>query len=623
MCGITVILSKTDENIIKSMLNSLSILQNRGYDSVGITYKDKEKEITNDIEKHQSCWNTFKCASTETSNSLSILREKIQTIESSIAIGHTRWATHGAKTDINSHPHTSMNNKITLVHNGIINNFKELKDLLLKDNWTFKSETDSEVIANLIEYYINENNSIERAIEIACNKLSGTWALAIVYSAHPMSVYITRHGSPLLLGYDNDTIICTSEQSGFANLIYNYIVLDNHDIISITKSGYKSTKNNIYTTKKITNTVQSVLPTNFKHWTIKEIYDQPNTIMSAINNGARILNNEIILGGLNDINKKSNMMNNIEHVVAIGCGTSYHACMMAKYYFTNFITVNAIDAAEFSERDIPNDGKTMVILCSQSGETRDLIKCIEVCKKYDCILVGVVNVVDSYIARSVDCGVYLNAGNEIAVASTKSFTSMLIVLSLIGLWFRKKYKNYKIIDKLRGLPHIVENLLYNDDFKRTINTTVQFIDTKNITSLFVLGKEKLFPIAREIALKIKEICYIHAEGYSSSALKHGPFALLDPKAITLLLIDKKNSEQLKSTFYEITARDTYCIIITDDNQLNLDEHLNSSIITIPYISYYSEIIFTIALQYFTYMLSILRKIDPDKPRNLAKVVTVE
>ena len=200
---------------------------------------------------------------------------------------------------------------------------------------------------------------------------------------------------------------------------------------------------------------------------------------------------------------------------------------------------------------------------------------------------------------------------------------MLIVLSLIGLWFRKKYKNYKIIDKLRGLPHIVENLLYNDDFKRTINTTVQFIDTKNITSLFVLGKEKLFPIAREIALKIKEICYIHAEGYSSSALKHGPFALLDPKAITLLLIDKKNSEQLKSTFYEITARDTYCIIITDDNQLNLDEHLNSSIITIPYISYYSEIIFTIALQYFTYMLSILRKIDPDKPRNLAKVVTVE
>ena len=623
MCGITVILSKTDENIIKSMLNSLSILQNRGYDSVGITYKDKEKEIANDIEKHISCWNTFKCASTETSNSLSILREKIQTIESSIAIGHTRWATHGAKTDINSHPHTSMNNKITLVHNGIINNFKELKDLLLKDNWTFKSDTDSEVIANLIEYYINENNSIERAIENTCNKLSGTWALAIVYSAQPASVYITRHGSPLLLGYDNDTIICTSEQSGFANLIYNYIVLDNHDIISITSSGYKSTKNNIYTTKKITNTVQSILPTNFAHWTIKEIYDQPNTIMAAINNGARILNNEIILGGLNDINKKSNMMNNIEHVVAIGCGTSYHACMMAKYYFTNFITVNAIDAAEFSERDMPKVGKIMVILCSQSGETRDLIKCIEVCKKYECILVGVVNVVDSYIARSVDCGVYLNAGNEIAVASTKSFTSMLIVLSLIGLWFRKKYKNYKIIDKLRGLPHIVENLLYNDDFKRTINTTVQFIDTKNITSLFVLGKEKLFPIAREIALKIKEICYIHAEGYSSSALKHGPFALLDPKAITLLLIDKKNSEQLKSTFYEITARDTYCIIITDDNQLNLDEHLNSSIITIPYISYYSEIIFTIALQYFTYMLSILRKIDPDKPRNLAKVVTVE
>lgn len=623
MCGITVILSKTDDNIIKDMLNSLSILQNRGYDSVGITYKDNEKEIANDIEKHLSYWNTFKCASTETSNSLNILREKIQNIESSIAIGHTRWATHGAKTDINSHPHTSMNNKITLVHNGIINNFKELKDFLLQNNWTFKSDTDSEVIANLIEYYINENNSIERAIENTCNKLSGTWALAIVYSAQPASVYITRHGSPLLLGYDNDTIICTSEQSGFANLIYNYIVLDNHDIISITRSGYKSIKNNIYTTKKITNTVQSVLPTNFKHWTIKEIYDQPNTIMAAINNGARILNNEIILGGLNDINKKSNMMNNIEHVISIGCGTSYHACMMAKYYFTNFITVNAVDAAEFSERDMPKVGKIMVILCSQSGETRDLIKCIEVCKKYDCILVGVVNVVDSYIARSVDCGVYLNAGNEIAVASTKSFTSMLIVLSLIGLWFRKKYKNYKIIDSLRGLPHIVENLLYNDDFKSTINTTVQFIDAKNINSLFILGKEKFFPIAREIALKIKEICYIHAEGYSSSALKHGPFALLDPKAITLLLIDKKNSEQLKSTFYEITARNTHCIIITDDNQLNLSEHFNSSIITIPYNSYYSEIIFTIALQYLTYMLSVLRKIDPDKPRNLAKVVTVE
>ena len=613
MCGITIFLSKNDKNIVKDIIKSLYQIQNRGYDSVGIGIRFEEP-----TKKHN--WNIYKYASLNC-DSLDKLSDVVNNMSSVMAIGHTRWATHGGKTDINSHPHTSMKNEIILVHNGIISNFQEIKTDLEREGYKFYSETDTEVIANLIEFYLlTSNASIIDAIELATRKMCGTWALGIIYTKMPDNIYITRHGSPLLLGYNDNTTICCSEVSGFIGQIYNYICLENNDIITINKSGY--TSNTTYVTKKINIQTEETSPSPFPHWTIKEINEQPKSIMAAINNGARILENNIVLGGLTsmiDIYHGSNL----EHLIVLGCGTSYHASMLAKYYFTDktraiFNTIQSFDASEFTKSDIPKTGKVLCIVCSQSGETRDLIKCIEICKDV-CILFGIINVVDSVIAQSVDCGVYMNAGREMAVPSTKSFTSTLIILSLIGMWFKEKHINIPVINCLRIVPHTIETLLQNNVFKEKCTAIADFINAEKIRSIFILGRAKMYPIAKEGALKIKEITYIHAEGYAAGSLKHGPFALLDNKTITFLLIDEKNREYLTSTYYEIMARETNCYIITDC-EIGID---TSRILRLPNLKHYQEIIFTVALQYLAYVLSISRGINPDKPRNLAKVVTVE
>lgn len=607
MCGITIFLSKSKKNIIDNTLQSLNQIQNRGYDSVGIAYQNNG-------------WQVYKNASTDNEDGFVKLSAQVKNMQSTMAIGHTRWATHGAKTDINSHPHMSMNRKIILVHNGIISNFQEIKTELETKGYTFYSETDTEVIANLLEFY-SLTNSTTDAIQLAEKKMCGTWALGIINTAELDNIYITRHGSPLLLGYNDDIIICSSEIAGFNGLIYNYISLDNNDIITINSGGYHSF--NTYVSKRIDLLVNDSTPAPFVHWTLKEITEQPKSILAALNNGARILNNDIILGGLTVLKNMSTIVE-IEHIVVIGCGTSYHASMFAKYYFNGdeFNTIQAFDAGEFTKSDIPNTGKVLCIMCSQSGETHDLIKCIDICRKESCILMGIINVVDSHIAQNVDCGIYMNAGREVAVPSTKSFTSTLIILSLIGMWFKEKHQNLSVIKSLRNLPNSIEKLLINQQFKDKCEQIADFIISQNIRSLFILGRGKMYPISKEGALKIKEITYLHAEGYSASSLKHGPFALLDNKAATLLLIDDKNRDSLTSTYYEIVARNSKCYIITDSDNLNLNLN-NGDFLWLPKLDHYQEIIFTIALQYLSYIISIKKNINPDKPRNLAKVVTVE
>ncbi len=608
MCGITIFLSKHVENIMPDIIKSLNQIQNRGYDSAGLAINNNNN------------WEIQKFASSDTSDGLSTLSQNTKDIISNISMGHTRWATHGAKSDINAHPHMSANGLVIIVHNGIITNYKDIKDRILQPNNIFcKSETDTEVIANLIEYYLMKDNLIKDAIKMATDQLQGTWALGIIHTVEYDKVYITRHGSPLLVGENDNTIIGCSETSGFVGLIHNYIIIENHDIITISKDGYISDK--IYKTRIVQNQGIDNSLEPFSHWTLKEIYEQPKTIMAAMNNGARILNNNIILGGLENL-KLIIKAQDINHIIVLGCGTSYNVSMFAKYYFekstTNISTVQAYDASEFSEVDIPSTGTTLCIVCSQSGETRDIISCIEICKRRNCILIGIVNVVDSMIAQSVDCGVYLNAGYERAVASTKSFTSSLIILSLIGMWFRIKHKNIPVINCLRGLPDKVEILLNDPLFKSSCDNLVNLINNKQINSLFILGRGKMFAIAREGALKIKELSYIHAEGYSSSSLKHGPFALLDNKTLSLLLIDENTVENLMITYHEICSRETNCYVLTD-SAIDITEN----VIKLPKNKYYQEILFAIALQYLSYQLSISKGINPDKPRNLAKVVTVE
>ena len=649
MCGITIFLSKNRKNIVKDIIKSLYQIQNRGYDSVGIgirlekptdsrlekpTDSRLEKPTDSRLEKPCDDWDIYKYASLDNIDSLDKLSGVVKEMSSTMAIGHTRWATHGGKTDINSHPHRSMNGAIILVHNGIISNFQDLKTFLegagegAGRGYRFYSETDTEVIANLIEYYLlkNADNTILDAIRLATDRMCGTWALGIVSTKTPDTIYVTRHGSPLLLGYNDNTIICCSEVSGFIGQIYNYICLENNDIVTINQDGY--TSNTSYVAKTVQSVTDALSPSPFPHWTIKEINDQPKSIMAAVNNGARILDNNIVLGGLTSMNTMldNTTVTRLEHLIVLGCGTSYHASMLAKYYFSEksretFNTIQSFDASEFTRSDIPRTGKVLCIVCSQSGETRDLIKCIEICKEARCILFGVVNVVDSVIAQSVDCGVYMNAGREMAVPSTKSFTSTLIILSLIGMWFKERHVNIPVINCLRILPTTIESLLQNEEFRETCRAIADFINRNKITSIFILGRAKMFPIAKEGALKIKEITYIHAEGYAAGSLKHGPFALLDDKTVTLLLIDEKNKEYLTSTYYEIMARETHCYIITDCDDLGLGP--GPTVLRLPKLKYYQEVLFTVALQYLSYILSVAREINPDKPRNLAKVVTVD
>ena len=607
MCGIIGILSKNNSSILDMLINSLSIIENRGYDSVGIYYIDISNNY-NTVKSLKDC-NDIK-SQVYTKNN-----------ESYIGIGHTRWATHGGISIENCHPHISMKGLITIVHNGIINNYNILKKDLLNNNYRFYSETDSEIIANYLEYLILiKKFSIEESISKLKNDLDGTWALLILYSQDKNTIYATRKGSPLLLSESDNYIMLSSETSGFLGMFNNYISLESNDILKINKNGFQTNYN--YKFNVLTNTNFSITSYPYEHWTLKEIYEQPNSILNAINNGGRIKNNKIKLGGLNNI---ENNIDNYNYLLVFGCGTSYHVAMMSRFYFeyNKFKTIQFFDASEFYENDLPSiNCKCIAIFCSQSGETYDIINCLDICKKRNYLTIGIINVVDSYIARSVDCGVYMNSGKEVAVASTKSFVNSLIILSMIGMWFSFDLNiNKKKIEILRILNNKVNYILNNDYISNKISELSNFIIKNNLNSLFLLGTKELFPISKEGALKIKEITYLHAEAYSALSLKHGPFSLLDTSNLTFLLIQNNESKRLMSTYNEIISRNTNCYIITDDKEIDIDNKDN--LICIENLDYYKEILFTVFFQKLAYKLAIDKNINPDKPKNLAKVVTVE
>jgi len=607
MCGIVGYLGNEEHKEYR--LSGLRLLQNRGYDSVGISC------ITNG-ELH-----TTKFASKTTCDALDQLEETVnrQNIKSNCAIGHTRWATHGGKTDINAHPHHDNKNKIALAHNGIIENFTELKSKLLEKGYQFKSQTDTEIIAVLIGYYMDMGEPIETAIQKTISELIGTWALVIIHVEYPNKIWITRNGSPLLLGMEEEFIMVASEQIAFGNYIKKYIVLDNHDLIEITKEERTITYNkNIqrYAIKDKAHQNIETKPANYKHWMLKEIMEQPECIIRAMNNYGRIENNvSVKLGGLDS--NKSRLLE-IHHLILLGCGTSFHAGLWSLDLFKTldiFETVVAYDGAEFHVKDIPKKGNSGIIFLSQSGETKDLHRCIQIAKDYDLISMGVVNVVDSMIARETNCGVYLNAGREVGVASTKSFTNQCVVLSMIAIWFSQNRgtcmeRRRQMINDLRNLPFHIENIFNN--IENLGNFTKSFI---NQTSCFILGKGKNEAIAKEGALKIKEIAYIHAEGFSSSSLKHGPFALIEENLpIIILDVDDENREKNKNAYQEILARNAFIMRISDTNEgeLKIDKNVT-----------FGGVIANIYIQLLSYTLSIQKGYNPDFPKNLAKVVTVE
>lgn len=609
MCGI--IASIGNDNSFFHCLCGLKQLQNRGYDSAGICSMIDNQFITT------------KYASTDKESALvKVEGEKEKHDSAYVSIGHTRWATHGAKTDTNSHPHISSDGLFSLVHNGIIENYIELKEMLIKNGFTFKSQTDTEVVVNLIAYFYNLHKNTVIAIQKTIEELEGTWGLAITCLNEPDKLYATRHGSPILVGHTNEMAIVTSEQSGFCNQVNNYFILQNMDICVIEK---KEDKVNVYTNElyqinKITKGEYVASPDPWPHWTIKEIHEQTESCLRAISLGGRLCsNNTVKLGGLE--NKKKELMS-IDHLILLGCGTSYHAGMFGVNYFKDlcdFHSVQIFDGAEFNEKDIPKQGKIALVLLSQSGETKDLHRCIQIGKENDLLLIGIVNVVDSLIAREVHCGCYLNAGREVAVASTKAYTSQIIILNMIAIWFAQEkglflYKRQQYIQDLHNL-HM--------DIKKTIEMCKTKIDDVvslfNYHSCFLLGKGNGESIAREGALKIKEISYIHAEGYSTSSLKHGPFALLT-KGFPVVLIAPDNEHYAKSenAYEEIKSRHATIVFITDKEGVEKE-----NTIMIKKNRSFQDFLSIIPLQILAYKLSLARDLNPDMPRNLAKVVTVE
>ena len=606
MCGI---IGGISPRVVDILLLGLKQLQNRGYDSAGIT------------SVSDNTFKTTKYASGEKSALEKLDKEKQQHINASIGIAHTRWATHGPKTDINSHPHLSQSGNFVLVHNGIIENYLELKKELEKNEIFCVSETDTEVIVNTIELnYLIEKN-VEKAIEKTLLQLEGTWGLVILSQYEPNVLYCTRKGSPLLVSVNKNIGLIASEQSAFCNKTNNYIALENHDIckLKLKKDKIVMITRNSYNKISVKNNCLELTPFPYDYWTEKEIHEQVDSSLRAISLGGRLLsNNKVKLGGLHE--QKEQLLQ-IENLILLGCGTSYFAGMCGKKYFKElckFNSIQVIDGAEFELNDIPKKGKSALILLSQSGETKDLYRCLEMCKDLDLITIGVVNVVDSLIAREVDCGCYLNAGREVGVASTKSFTSQVIILSMMAIWFAQGHdinlqKRKKHIRDLRKLYLDIEKTLENND----INKLLTIFETQN--NCFILGKDKAEAIAQEAALKIKEISYIHAEGYSSSSLKHGPFALLEKDfPVILLAPENKYFAKNMNAYEEIKSRHATIILVTNKDNLNLP-----NTILVEKNDSFAELLCIIPLQLLAFKLSIYKGCNADMPRNLAKVVTVE
>ena len=611
MCGIIALLG--NNNNFDYIINGLKQLENRGYDSAGICGIYNNNLI---ISKYASDKNI------DSISKIKITKNKF--INCNNFIAHTRWATHGPKTDINSHPHNDYLNKISLVHNGIIENFDIIKNNLIEKGIEFKSQTDTEVISNLIGYYYNLNNDLEKSILKATNEMLGTWALCIICTDFPDNIYCIRHGSPLLIGFNDDYIIISSEKSGFCNYINNYLVLKDNDLSVIKKENNKFLfeKINDYKINDFDNSIIELTPSPFKHWTIKEINEQYEASIRAISFGGRLLDdNEVKLGGLNEQKK---YLLEIENLILLGCGTSLNAANFSKTFFRDLTNLNIIltfDGSEFSFDDIPKKGKTAFIIISQSGETKDLRNCIEIGKSNNCLLIGVVNSVDSYISREVDCGCYLNAGREVGVASTKAFTSQVILLSMIAIYLSQinnlnieKRKRY--IKCLRNLPIDIKNTL-NDNYEIIEKISNNFLNTY---SLFILGKNNFKYVADEGSLKIKEITYIHSESYALSALRHGPYALLNENIPVIFLVnDDSNINLINSTIEEIKSRNSMVYCITNNELVSSKSDLN---IKVPKNELYSGLLLNIPIQLLSYNISIIRGNNPDKPRNLAKCVSV-
>ncbi len=606
MCGIICCIGN---NIIPVLLNGLKMIEYRGYDSAGIAvieHANKNHQIK--IIKQKGAINEF-------IKNLEIIKLKEE--KHSIGIAHTRWATHGEPNDVNAHPHTDCKGKIAIVHNGIIENFSVLKKILKKEGHKFLSETDSEVLAHLIEKFYEGN--LKYAVQESLKLIEGTFGIAVIHSDHN-EIVLARRGSPLVIGIGKGCMYAASDATPLLLYTKKVIYLHDNELAIITPNKYHIQNiDGEKIDKKIEQikwTVKQVEKKGYKHFMLKEIFEQAEAVSNT--SRGRINNKKIKLS----VDTKGT-----ERIIIVACGTSWHSALIGKHLIEKIANIpTEIDyASEFRYRNPILKPHDLVVVISQSGETADTLAALREAKSKNIKTLGIVNVVGSTIAREVNSGIYLHAGPEIGVASTKAFTCQVTALALLALYLQQEKglnPDKKLMGALMKLPKLIEQTLKNsEDIKKIAK---HFINSKNF--LF-LGRGLNFPTAIEGALKLKEISYIHAEGYPAAEMKHGPIALIDENMPVLIIATKNNlSEKILSNIQEVKARKGKTIIVMNKDPKNKNElkKLTDYPIIVPeIIDELSPIINVISLQLLAYYIADYKKLDVDKPRNLAKSVTVE
>lgn len=613
MCGIVGYIGKRQS--LPILLEGLKRLEYRGYDSAGVAIMGKNK-----IQ-------VFKAA-----GKLANLEEKLSKQlegESYLGIAHTRWATHGKPSNKNSHPHGDCENEIFVVHNGIIENYKELKARLKKKGHKFRSETDTEVVAHLIED-LAKKLDYQEAVHQALKMIRGTYGLAIINKNEPEKMIIAKKGSPLILGVGNDEYICASDASAIVNYTRQVIYLEDGEIAEITPEGFRILDlDHNQVNKKISNldwSMEKAQKGGYANFMLKEIFEQPEAIENAMLGRTEKFTKENVrpvLGGLEPVEEK---MRQIKRLIIVSCGTSYYASLIGEYMLEEYagISTEVEYASEFRYRKSILDSDTAVLALSQSGETADTLEAIREAKNRGSLSLGIVNVVGSTIARETDAGIYNHAGPEIGVASTKAFTSQLAVLALMTLMLGRqrqmsKVMSMRIAKELRQIPALIKSIL--KDSKKIKAIAQKY---KNYKDFLYLGRKYNYPIAMEGALKIKEISYVHAEGYPSGEMKHGPIALIDKNFPSIFIVPQDSVyEKVKSGMEEIKARGGKIIAVATRGDKKISQ-IADDIIYIPKsLEMLTPILSVVPLQLFAYYVGVGRGYDVDKPRNLAKSVTVE
>ena len=613
MCGIVGYIGNKDA--VSILLKGLQRLEYRGYDSAGIACNKK-----NSIQ-------VFK-----TKGKVSDLKKIIaeNSIQSPIGIGHTRWATHGPPNQVNAHPHFSGDGSLALIHNGIIENYSTIKSALEAKGHKFVSETDTEVLVHLIEDIIyNEKISLFEAVRVALDEVIGAYAIIVMQKGKIDEFVAARKGSPLLIGIGRNEYYVASDATPIIEYTNNVIYLEDGHIARINKNENIEIKN--IKNKNITPYIQelklnidAIEKGGFNHFMLKEIYEQPSSIQDTMRGRLDPVTKEIKLGGILEYQQKIVTANRI---IIVACGTSWHAGLIGEYIIEDFarIPVEVEYASEFRYRNPIINSKDIVLAISQSGETADTLAAISLAKEKGATILGICNVVGSSIARLTHAGIYTHAGPEIGVASTKAFTTQVIVLILMALKISQKNGNltlsdyHQLIRELELIPTKAKKVLkINEKIKKIA------FEFKDSTNFLYLGRGYNFPVALEGALKLKEISYIHAEGYPAAEMKHGPIALIDDKMPIVVIATKKgNYEKVISNIQEVKARGGKIIAIINEGDEVVNDIVDYSIEIPNCPDELSPLLTNIPLQLLSYHIAVLRGCNVDQPRNLAKSVTVE